>query len=425
VHNIILQQKQEKEILLGQKLLDREQLPGAKKHLKTKLIKAIIGPRRAGKSVFAMLLLKDKYFAYVNFDDDNLAKISNSDEIIEAVIEVYGDPQYILFDEIQNLPNWELFVNKLHRRGYNLILTGSNAKLLSKELATALTGRNISIEILPLGFREFLRVRKFNSATTLNLPERTGKILNLLTEYLNTGGFPEVVIKGVDLKSYLGSLFDSILLKDIVKRYKIRQTQKIYDLAIYLISNFASEASFTKLKNTLQFSSVHTLQNYFRYLEETYLFFALTRFDFKVKEQIKAPKKIYLVDNGLIQAKSLQHSRNLDKKMENLVFIELLRKGYKPNLELFYYKTRNQKEVDFVVRKGTKTDILLQVAYILDADVEKREINALCEASQELRCNKLIILTWDLEKSLKHKQKSIQFVPLWKWILGSSLHRAD
>ena len=410
---------------MGQKLLDREQLPGAKKHLKTKLIKAIIGPRRAGKSVFAMLLLKDKYFAYVNFDDDNLAKISNSDEIIEAVIEVYGDPQYILFDEIQNLPNWELFVNKLHRRGYNLILTGSNAKLLSKELATALTGRNISIEILPLGFREFLRVRKFNSATTLNLPERTGKILNLLTEYLNTGGFPEVVIKGVDLKSYLGSLFDSILLKDIVKRYKIRQTQKIYDLAIYLISNFASEASFTKLKNTLQFSSVHTLQNYFRYLEETYLFFALTRFDFKVKEQIKAPKKIYLVDNGLIQAKSLQHSRNLDKKMENLVFIELLRKGYKPNLELFYYKTRNQKEVDFVVRKGTKTDILLQVAYILDADVEKREINALCEASQELRCNKLIILTWDLEKSLKHKQKSIQFVPLWKWILGSSLHRAD
>lgn len=419
IENIVLQHKLEKERFLSEKYISREKLPLAKKFLDHNLIKVITGPRRSGKSVFSVLLLKNKNFAYLNFDDDNLLKIHNSDEIIKGISQVYPENKFILFDEIQNLEKWEIFVNKLQRRGHNLILTGSNSKLLSRELATVLTGRYISIEIFPFSFKEFLKAKDLKiEKQYIKLPQRQGEILNNLHEHIKNGGFPEIVVKGIDSRLYLETLFDAILFKDVVKRYNIRFSQKIYELALYLITNFCCEFSFTKIKNILGFRSTNTVQNYLKYLEEAYLFFPLTRFSLKMKEQLKAPRKIYLVDNGLILAKSFQSSQNIGKLMENLVFIELLRKGYKINQNLFYYRTRNGREIDFLLRKGNKIHRLIQVCFdIEELNVKKRELKALIEANEELNCDDFLVISWDYEKEEKIKDKKIKFIPLWRWLL--------
>ncbi len=419
IENIILQHKVEKDRLLSEKYISREKLSRAKEYLDHDLIKVITGPRRAGKSVFSVLLLKNKNFAYVNFDDDNLLKINNSDEIIKGISQVYPENKFILFDEIQNLEKWEIFVNKLQRRGHNLIITGSNARLLSRELATVLTGRYISIEILPFSFKEFLLAKDFKlEEEYLKLPQMQGKILNILHEYITKGGFPEIVVKEIDPRLYLETLFDAILFKDVVKRHNVRFSQKIYELALYLITNFCCQFSFTKVKNILEFRSTNTVQNYLKYLEEAFLFFSLNRFSLKIKEQLKASKKIYLVDNGLILAKSFQFSRNIGRLMENLVFTELLRKGYKINQNLFYYRTRNGREIDFLLKKGNTIQRLIQVCFdIEELNVKKRELKALSEANEELDCDDLLVISWDYEKEETLKGRKIKFVPLWKWLL--------
>ncbi|MFH1454454.1 MAG: ATP-binding protein [Armatimonadota bacterium] len=417
--NVILQHKLEKEKLLANKYIKREKLSFAEKLIESDLIKVISGHRRSGKSVFSFLLLKDKNFAYVNFDDEKLIKTKNTDDIIKGIFEVYADPKYIFFDEIQNLDGWEIFTNKLHRRGYNLILTGSSARLLSKEFATNLTGRHINIEIFPFSFSEFLLAQDYNiKEEELDIPETKGKLLNYFEAYLKNGGFPEVVVKKMEPEIYLQTLFDAVLLKDVVKRYKIRYPQKLYDLAVYLISNTSSEFSFTKLKNILDFRSTHTIQNYLSYLEESYLFFILNRFSFKAKEQIKSPKKIYIIDNGFIQAKAFQFSNNFGKLTENLTFIGALAKGYRANKDIFYYKTNNGKEIDFVLKKGITIEKLIQVCYkIEDYNTAKREISALIEAGKELNCGNLEIITWDKEAQEMVNGKKIIFTPLWKWLL--------
>lgn len=422
IKNIVLQHRQEKEELLARQYIPREQLNDAKKLLKTDLIKVIIGPRRAGKSVFGALLLKGEKFAYLNFDDEDLLKVKNYNQIIQALLEVYPRADFYFFDEVQNLVNWEIFVNKLQRRGYNLILTGSNAKLLSQELASSLTGRHFPIEILPFSFREFLLAKDFVfKKKDLNLPDKKAAFLNYLDEYLHSGGFPEVVVKNLEAKTYLKTLFDAVLLKDVVKRRRVRFSQKIYDLATYLAANFASQFTFNKLKNTLEFRSVKTVQDYLGYLEEAYLVLSLNRFSFKSKEQIRAPRKTYLVDNGFIFAKSFQFSPNTGRLMENLVLVELLRKGYRLNEGVFYYQTRNRREVDFVIKKGSRIQQLIQVCHQTDElETKKREIKSLLEASGELNCQNLLILTQDFEAEEQVKDKKIKFLPLWQWLLTKS-----
>lgn len=417
--DIVFQHKKEKEEFLSKNYIWREKLSFAQKFLEKDLIKVITGPRRAGKSVFAFLLLKGKNFAYLNFDDENLLKVKNYDKILQAIFEVYSQVKFILFDEIQNLEKWEIFVNKLQRRGYNLILTGSNAKLLSKEMGTFLTGRYVSIEVFPFSFKEFLQAKNFNiKEEELGLPETKGKILYYLGDYLRYGGFPEVVVKGLEAKTYLQTLFDAVLLKDVVKRYKVRFSQEIYELATFLSTNFTSQFSFTRLKKSLGFRSVNTIKKYLKYLEEVYLTFSLNRFSFKTREQIKTPKKIYLVDSGFILAKSFQFSQNFGKLMENLFFVELLRRGYQANKDIFYYKTKDGREIDFVLREGIKIKKLIQISYqIANNQVREREKKSLLKGENELKCAQLEIVTWDQEGEERVADKTVKFLPLWKWLL--------
>jgi len=419
IKNIVYQHKLEKENLINKEYIPREKLDFAREFMDSDLIKIITGPRRAGKSIAGFLLLKGKEFAYLNFDDENLLKVENYDDIIKAIFEVYPQSEYLFFDEIQNLKSWEIFVNKLKRRGYNLILTGSNAKLLSKELASVLTGRYIPIEIFPFSFREFINAKGWKiEDEDVAIPEKQGKTMNYLNEYLTGGGFPEVVVKNLEPKTYLETLSNSILFKDVVKRYNLRYSQKIYDLNNYLNSNYSSEFSFSKLRNVLEFRSTATLQNYLSYLEEAFLIFVLNRFSFILKERIKTPKKIYVVDSGFCSIFSTPFSQDYGRLMENLVFVEILRRGYKLNQDVFFYKTRNNKEVDFLLKKGTKIEQLIQVCYSMEKPgTADRESKALIEAGQDLNCNNLVIITWDMEAEKTIGKRKIVFMPLWKWLL--------
>ncbi len=416
----VLKQKQEKERLLSLPYIERTKEKEAKKWLNSDLIKVILGPRRAGKSVFSLMLLKDQSFAYFNFDDESLPgeEKLDLDELMSELKQAYGDTKYVLFDEIQNLPKWELFVNRLHREGYNLVLTGSNARLLSKELATALTGRHIPIQILPFNFTEVLRAKGYElSVDKLSLPEEKAKFLGYLNEYMINGGYPEVVTKNLDPRGYLDVLFDSLLFKDVVKRHKIRFSEQIDGLGSYLINNVAGQYSIRKLANILGFKSGITLERYLGYLTEAYLIFSLHRHSAKVGLRLKSPKKAYVVDNGFITSKAVQHSPNTGKLMENLVFTELVKRGNESNREIFYYRTRNDREIDFAVKKGTEIVELIQVCYeVSNQDVEQREIKALVEAGKELNVTKLSVLTWNEKRTVEKDGLAIHFKPLWEWL---------
>lgn len=419
--DIVLKQKLKKEELLQSEYVDRTKEPFAKKWLDSNLIKVVLGPRRAGKSVFSLLLLKDRDFMYFDFDDEVLASEGSIEtaELMKELHSAYGDVKTILFDEIQNLPAWELFVNRLHREGYNLVLTGSNAHLLSKELATHLTGRHMPIELLPFDFKEFLKGKKFEiDPEYKSLPEKHGQLLNLLDQYLLKGGFPEVVVSNLDPADYLEVLFDSLLFKDVVKRHRVKFSTQISTLGSHLVNNFASPYTLNKLMNALNLKSVHTVAKYTAYLEEAYLIFSLSRYSPKSRQRINSPKKVYVVDNGFVTAKAIQHSPDKGKLMENLVFTELVKRGVKPSRELFYYKTRNDREVDFVVKKETEVTELIQVCYeSINPDVEQRETKALFEASGELHVKKLTVLTWDEKREVEKDGLMIQFKPLWEWLL--------
>ena len=413
---VVLQQKEERDSLINKKYQQRIIQEECSEFLQSQLIKLITGPRRAGKSVFALQLLKGQIFAYLNFDDDLLLNHFDENFLMQQLLEIYPNFQYLLLDEIQNLPHWDIWVAKLYRRGINLIITGSNAKLLSSEMATALTGRYLQINILPFSFYEII---EYNCVSIkYDTPDEKAKLMHQMNDYLQMGGYPEIIKQRSITRNYLGSLFDSILLKDITKRYKVRHNSELYNLANYLLTNFCNPLSITQLAQDLQLGSIHTAKKYCQYLSEPYLFFFLPRFNSKLKLMQKAPQKVYSVDNGLIFARSFDLSKNMGRLLENLVFVELLRKGYLAGTTLFYYRTRNDKEIDFVCRKGFQVSRLIQVAYdIANPKTQKREISALLEASKELNCNDLRIITYDTEQEIKEKDHIIHVMPVWKWLL--------
>jgi uncharacterized protein len=417
IKKVIFQQKEERDNLIKQDYISRFNQLVASDYLASGLIKLITGPRRAGKSVMALQLLQGQNYAYLNFDDDLLLHHFDENSVNEALNEIFPGYAYLLLDEIQNLPEWELWVSKLYRRGTNLVITGSNARLLSGELATSLTGRFINIYVYPFSFKEYLAYFQTDISRADILEQDKGVLLNKLNNYISNGGFPEVVINPAISKNYLSALFDSVLFKDILKRFKIRQTQQLYDLANFLLANYCNLYSFNQLKNDLNFSSVVTTQKFVRYLEEPYLFLSLTRLDKKIKFQQKSSKKAYVIDNGFIKARSFEMSPNWGRLLENTVFIELIRRNYRTGMELFYYRTRNDKEVDFVCRKGHIVEQLIQVCYDISASKTlKRELDALAEAALELNCNQLKLITWDREDIVMHNNLQILVYPAWKWL---------
>ena len=417
--NIVVQQRKELEYLQSIPYQPRHLLKVVEPYLDSTVIKLITGPRRAGKSVFALQMLSKKNFAYLNFDDSLLLEHFDENEIMQTLSEVYPGYTYLLLDEIQNLGGWDMWVGKLRRRGINLVLTGSNAKMLSSEMATVLTGRYIEIEMLPFSLSECLSYQNIHKHP--ELPEEKGILMNEIDAYLRIGGFPEISKTREIAKSYIGSLFDSIILKDVAGRHKLRKTQELYQLADYLISNYCNQLSYNEIAKNMNMGSVTTVKKFCNYLAEPYLFFYLPRFNNKLRLMKNAPKKVYVVDNGFIFARSFELSANKGRQLENMVYIELLRRGYKTGDTLFYYHTKNDREIYFVLRESNRITQLIQVAYELSTPKSReRELRALEEAARELNCENLLLITWANEEIAAYKEVRIRITSVREWFLSGS-----
>lgn len=379
------------------------------------LIKVILGPRRAGKSFLALHLTHAAgSFGYVNFDDEYLVGITDTQALMKAVDEAWGNPVNLLFDEVQNITNWELFLNRLQRQGRRLIVTGSNAHLLGSELSTHLTGRHLPFILLPFSFGEY--VRGVSGTAPASVEDRV-----MLSNYLIGGGFPEPLLKNVERRQYLSSLFESIIFKDIIRRFNIRAHAGIYAAARYLLSNTGCEYSNSRIAEVAGCKSVKTAEKYVGFLEQAFLFFSLPRFSWKVREQVRTNRKIYCIDNGFITSGGFTISADTGRLAENMTAIALFMKKLKGQIELFFWKSRENHGVDFVIKKDNKVIRLVQVCWnISDTRTREREVRALLSCSDELKCDDLLILTDDVDKceqaSWFGKTGKIRFQPLQKWL---------
>lgn len=408
---IIQNQRKERDELMSRTYLTRRSNQDADVLLSSRLIKLITGPRRVGKSTQALLMLRDKNFAYLNFDSQSLLEAWDANLVMRMLDDVYPGYEYLLLDEVQNLDAWDLWVSELFRMGKNLVITGSNARMLSSEMATVLTGKYLQVEMLPFSLDEFFDWNKLDLRVLQ--PEQKMEATVLADDYLRNGGYPEVVAYRQLTRSYLDTLFDSIIWKDVARRHNVRNITDLNNLAIYLLSNFCNPVSANDLAVELGFSSVNATKKYMDYLHEPYLFYYLSRYNNKLKLMTKAPRKVYVVDNGFVTSKAFSLSDNLGRLLENQVFVELIRRGYDVDKTIFYYRSRNDKEVDFVLRKGTHIDKLVQVCYDMSSPkTEKREVDSIVECANELKCNNLFIVTNDDKRVIEKDGYTINVVPI-------------
>lgn len=393
------------------------------KPIKGKAI-SIVGPRRAGKTFYFFQLMRKnkKNCLYLDFEDSALAEI-RFDEILDVInlfTETTGQtPTDIFLDEVQKVDKWESMVRTLLNRDFNIFITGSSSKLLSKEIATQLRGRSLTYLLFGFSFREFLKARNFELKKVLSQLEKA-KIKNLLKEYIELGSFPEVVLKE-EKEKILKEYYDAIFFRDFVERHELKSLEVARFIFSHVFQNFSQEISINKIFNLFKSKGVKigksTLYDYVEKLQDTLAVFFVKKYSEKISLRESWPKKIYICDTGI--SKVIRFSEDLGKLMENVVFIELMRKtNENPILEIFYFKV-DGSEVDFVLKEGLKVRQLIQVTYSSSKDeIEKREIKSLLKASELLKCKDLLVITWDYEDEIKIENRKIIFKPLWKWLLG-------
>ena len=413
MNTIIQNQRKERDELLARHYLMRKSNTDVKTLLDNPMIKLITGPRRVGKSTYALLMLQGKSFAYLNFDDNLLLSAWDEELVMRTLDEVYPNYEFLLLDEVQNLKDWDVWVSKLYRRGKNLVITGSNAKMLSGEMATVLTGRYLQVEMLPFSLTETIEWKGANINSISNAKQ--AEAVAIADDYLRNGGYPETIDMRSITRNYLSTLFDSIIWKDVAKRHNIRNITDLNNIALYLLSNFCNPLSANDIAKELSMTSVTTTRKFMDYLHEPYLFYYLPRFNNKLKLMKKAASKVYVIDNGFVAAKAFNLSENLGRLLENEVFVELLRQGYQVETSLFYYRSRNDREVDFVTRQGTHINQLIQVCYDMTSPkTEKREVSSLIECAGELKCNNLLIITNNEEREIHTDGYNIKVIPFIK-----------
>ena len=402
-----------------------------KDFLKTGQIVVITGARRAGKSFLMRQLIKSLIYngvkrnniLMVNFEDPRFTELDT--KILQKIYEVYleflnpkGDV-FIFLDEVQEVSGWEKWVRTIYElKKAKLVISGSNAKLLSAELSTLLTGRHIDLEVFPLSFEEYLIFNGLDLKDKIDFAGKRVEIERLFIKYLEWGGFPEVVLSG-EKKKLLFHYFEDIVNKDLVKRHKIRKPAKLNSLAKFYLTNISSSVTFNSLEKFLSVSA-DTVEKFSHYFEDAYLVFFLKRFSFKVKEQEKSPRKVYAIDTGLANVLGFRFSRNSGRLAENIIFVELLRKKTlgENNLEFYYWRNSQNKEVDFIIKENLKVTKALQICWEIDRpQTRTREIKPLLKVMEKLKINEGFIITQDLEKEENIGEKKIKYLPLWKWLL--------
>jgi predicted AAA+ superfamily ATPase len=380
----------------GKTLINRTYLNNFKIH--PSHIEVITGIRRCGKSTLLKQII-NKYYqnvAWFNFEDSRIFGFELTD--FQKLDQVMGQgKQAYFFDEIQNVPSWEIFVRQLHDRGEKVFVTGSNASLLSKELGTRLTGRNLRHELFPFSFSEYLSFINSDS------PE------NNFSTYLTEGGLPEYLQSGN--KEVLQTLLRDIVLRDIVVRYGIRNPQVIMSIALFLASNVGKEISFNSIRNSFSVGSVNTVSDYLAWLEDAYLFFFLPRFSWSAKAVSVNARKVYGIDAGLVNANSLSFSGDRGRLLENIVYLHLRQKGY----NLFYF--REKRECDFLAFEEKKIKYVLQVCEEISNDNLKRETEGLVEALQFFKFTEGTIVTKKQADVLTIEGFKIKLIPAHSFLL--------
>jgi len=378
----------------------------------------ISGLRRCGKSTLLNQII-DKFYGkdvyYLNFEDERLVDfcVDDFNNLYEVYLQLYGERKIFFFDEIQNVPKWEMFVRRMQDKGCKFFITGSNASLLSRELGTKLTGRCVCIELYPFSFNESLVFNGYKLGKDIfSYTAERANVKKYFSEYLKHGGMPEY-LKYKD-ETLLKRAYEDILYRDIVARYDIKQVKTLRELGLYFLSNIGGLFSYNGLKKALGIGSMNTIKSYTDYLEDTFLISIVNKFSYSLKQQFIANKKAYCVDNGLAESVAFQFSKNKGKFLENLVFFNLKHKFQ----EIYYYKTANNLEVDFVVKSGKKEKSLIQVTDNLDSEkTRQREVTALSRAMDELKLKKALILTDDTEEKIGLRAKTIHVKPIYKWLL--------
>ena len=388
---------------------------------------SIIGPRRAGKTFWLLKTFRSQLNESIYIDFENIAfrNVAPKDVIeIVSLAENYFDTKVktLFLDEIQRLREWESLVRSLLDLGYYIFISGSSSKLLSKEIATQLRGRTLSYVLLPLSFREFLEVKGFRIRDLLSLSEEV-RIKRLLEDYIGWGSYPEVVLYQEKREKLLREYYDLIFYRDFVERFGIKSLNVAELLFEFFLQNFSKEMSINKIVNfvnlRLGVMTRSTIYDYVDKISDIFFAFFVERLRKSVYERKSWPKKIYICDLGLSNLISFE--RDYGKRMENVVFLELLRKTNEhPLWKIYYWKDHQQREVDFVVKEGLKVKQLIQVCYDpSDLETKDRELKALIKASKQLNCKNLLVITWDYEAEEEFKGKKIKFMPLWKWLLKS------
>ena len=394
-------------------------------------IKTIIGPRRAGKTFFLYQKMREmlkkgvnkENLVYLNFEDPRLIDFDFKEirEIIKLQWQIFPSDGklHVFIDEPQEIKRWDIAVRALHDEGFDIYISGSNSKLLSKEIATSLRGRTLSYMLLPFSFKEFLKLRRLADFKIFSSKEKAN-LMNLLDEYIEFGGFPEIILeKDKENKNkIIQEYFNLIVYRDIVERYKIKNTELIRWLIKSLINSYSREFSINKLYLILKSKgmrlSKNSLYSYASMLQDSMFAFFLSKFDYSARKKEFSINKAYINDVGF--SKILESSKDLGKRMENVVFLELERRR-KTFVELYYWKNVLQEEVDFVV-KERKIKQLIQVCYdVDDYDTKKREMRSMLKASKELKCNNLLVITYDEDRNEIIDGKNVRFVSLWKWLL--------
>lgn len=410
--------------------------------LEPKSVVTITGPRRAGKTYFMYSLVRRLTerevdpgdILFVNFEHERLGNLTARD--LEAMLTTFYEiastkprPRqlYIFLDEIQNVQGWGKWVRRMHDRGgARLFLSGSSSRLLSREMATELRGRSIDYLVFPFSFAEFMDARGVDAPDMRKLPhlEERGRILSLLREYLEVGGYPEIVleqsseVRGKLLRSY----YDTILYRDLIERFGVKSPAMLESFLRLCVANHSKYLSASKAYNYLRSlgfkTRKQTVLDYLRYAAESYVIVPLEIYSRSIKNRAQYPKKLYVVDSGLVGVARFETS--VGRLMENLVALELARRSsYFSEFQVHYWKEYGRSEgaeVDFVVLKGGKVARLIQVTFASSArEVEKREVEALKSASEELHCKDLTILTWDY----RDHREGVRYIPLWEWLLGA------
>lgn len=364
-----------------------------------KHIEVITGIRRCGKSTLMKQIISRYYqdIAYFNFEDSRVFgfqvhDFQKLDEVLPAAASAY------FFDEIQNVDSWEIYIRQLHDRGAKVFITGSNASLLSKELGTRLTGRHLRHEMFPFSYAEFLIYTKQKLSQSS------------CQRYLTTGGFPEYL--NAENPEVLQALLKDIVMRDIAIRHNIRNTKVLMDITLFLLSNIGKECTYNSLKKIFGLGSASTAVDYLHWLEDAYLFFFLPRFSWSAKNIAVNPRKVYAIDNGMVNANTLSFTDDKGRLLENAVYLYLRRQPY----TIYYY--REQKECDFVVFDSKKCYMIIQVAWEINGDNKEREMEGLLDAMRYFKKSEGLIITFNQRDTLRVNDNTIRLVPAFDFLAG-------